>query len=356
MRRVREGNIIGYFSAYVREYRTWLAITLVFLSVGVFYTFHVAAADSEEIISHDGLVVRAPDTLSHYLLYLPQPSNAYANNPDLFMGTGSGPFQLTLMSVGGGAILAPSPPLTTASSSNNRKKTITYTVREGDAPSVIAASFGITTNTLLWANNLSDGQYIRPGDRLTILSTSGVVHAVQTGDTISSIANQYRASMQDIIAYNGLSANGFIRAGQKLVIPDGELPASINTYVSGPTYGGGDLGGYFMRPIFNGRISQRLHGTNAVDIAAPCWTKIYAAADGRVVISDGYGWNGGYGKYVRLRHPNGVETVYAHAIDVAVVAGQYVNQGDLIAYMGSTGRSTGCHLHWEVWGARNPLG
>ena len=161
--------------------------------------------------------------------------------------------------------------------------------------------------------------------------------------------------MQEIIAYNGLSSDGFIRAGQKLVIPDGELPTRIRTYIASSTYSGQDLGGYFIRPSA-GRISQRLHGTNAVDIAASCWTSIHAAADGQVVISDGYGWNGGYGKYVRVRHPNGVETVYAHAIEVAVTAGQYVSQGDLIAYMGSTGRSTGCHLHWEVWGARNPLG
>jgi murein DD-endopeptidase MepM/ murein hydrolase activator NlpD len=92
-----------------------------------------------------------------------------------------------------------------------------------------------------------------------------------------------------------------------------------------------------------------------VDIANSCGTPIYAAAEGTVAISDAVGYNGGFGKYIKLVHPNGTETLYAHNTKLLVSAGEYDQRGQMIALMGSTGRSTGCHLHFEVHGARNPL-
>ena len=102
----------------------------------------------------------------------------------------------------------------------------------------------------------------------------------------------------------------------------------------------------------------RLHNYNAVDIANACGTSIYAAAEGLVIDEKSFGWNGGYGHYVDIEHPNGVITRYAHTEKNSVSVGDYVAQGDVIAYIGNTGLThgvTGCHLHFEVRGARNPF-
>jgi len=271
-----------------------------------------------------------------------------------------GPTEPSLASVlGGSAIMNQYPPLTTASAENVRTGIITYTVKSGDVPSTIAASFGITTNTLLWANNLSEGQYIKIGNELVILPVSGLRYKVGSGDTLSSIARKYKGDVDKMVAFNGIGGPEQIKAGDYIIIPDGEMP--VVTY-SRPTYAAiyssysKNLDGYFIHPTAGaGYRSRGIHPTNGVDIASSCWSPIYAAAEGTVIASDGYGYNGGYGKYVKIDHPNGTKTLYAHALQNLVSAGQYVKQGQLIAYMGSTGRSTGCHVHWEVYGALNPL-
>lgn len=111
-------------------------------------------------------------------------------------------------------------PLTTASG-EPRDEIIVYQVEMGDNPSTIAASHGITTNTLLWANNLGFWDYIRPGDELKILPVSGVVYKVKSGDTIEAIAKKYKADAGEIISFNELPADGSIELGEELVIPDG---------------------------------------------------------------------------------------------------------------------------------------
>ncbi|MEK7451508.1 MAG: M23 family metallopeptidase [Patescibacteria group bacterium] len=101
-----------------------------------------------------------------------------------------------------------------------------------------------------------------------------------------------------------------------------------------------------------------LHNNNAVDIANSCGTPVYAAAEGLVIETASNGWNSGYGAYVKIEHPNGAKTVYAHLGKTAVSEGKYVNQGKLIGNIGNTGNThgpTGCHLHFEVRGAENPL-
>jgi murein DD-endopeptidase MepM/ murein hydrolase activator NlpD len=103
----------------------------------------------------------------------------------------------------------------------------------------------------------------------------------------------------------------------------------------------------------------KLHAHNAVDIANKCGTSIYAAADGLVLESvDGGGWNQGYGNYVLIEHPNNTQTMYAHTQSNSVTQGMMVKKGDVIAYIGNTGKThgvTGCHVHFEVHGARNPF-
>ncbi|MBU1291959.1 LysM peptidoglycan-binding domain-containing protein [Patescibacteria group bacterium] len=141
------------------------------------------------------------------------------------------------------ALLGQTTPITTISQ-EPRGEIITYTVQEGDMPSSIAASFGISLNTLLWSNDLKETSLIRPGDELTILPINGLVHRVNSGDTIGAIATKYKANTEKIIAFNDLPADGAIQINQKLIIPDGQIPVIqtvsqivSQTYTAGPGTG-----------------------------------------------------------------------------------------------------------------------
>lgn len=236
------------------------------------------------------------------------------------------------------------------------KQVIAYVVRNGDNPEKIAVSFGINTNTLLWANNLKNGDLIRPGNELIILPINGVRHKVQSGDTIVGLAKKYQADSEEISQFNSLLSNNDLQKGAYIIIPDGEMPSLPKPKISAPKFSS-----YATAPISwlimptTGRNWGRLHGFRGVDIANQCGTPIYSAAAGRVILVDVIGWNGGYGKNIRIQHQNGVVTLYAHLSQSLVESGQEVSQGQLIGLMGSTGRSTGCHVHFEVRGAKNPF-
>ncbi len=112
-----------------------------------------------------------------------------------------------------------------------RSGIITYEVQSGDTPSYIAASFGVSTNTLLWANDLSYWSIIKPGQKLVILPTSGVVHEVKRGETLSKIVNTYKGDFDKTIAYNGLPANASLGVGQEIIIPGGKKAISYQPRV-----------------------------------------------------------------------------------------------------------------------------
>lgn len=230
-----------------------------------------------------------------------------------------------------------------------------YTVRKGDNPSSIAENFGITLNTLLWANNIRNPDLIRVGDKLIILPVSGVKYEVKKGDTIESIAKKFKGDPIEILSYNNLAVGEKLKVGSTLIIPNGELapivkPTRLTSASRLPVYAG-----YYMRPVVGGRKSQGLHGFNAVDLAKYCGASVFSSAAGRVIIARYSGWNGGYGKYVVISHPNNTQTLYAHLGSVLVTAGQSVWRGMRIGKVGSTGNSTGCHVHFEIRGARNPF-
>ncbi len=232
-----------------------------------------------------------------------------------------------------------------------------YVVREGDSLSQIAKMFSVSTNTIIWANNIRRGSFITPGQTLVILPITGVRHSVVKGETVKSITKKYGGDYDEILGYNDLTTESIIAIGDIIVIPDGEIAAPKYTGTSiivkgtgGPTYSG-----YYILPLTAGRRSQGLHGYNAVDYAAPAGTPIIASASGNVIISRSYGWNGGYGKYIVIKHDNGTQTLYAHNSSNIVYSGQHVVQGQVIGYVGSTGRSTGSHMHFEIRGAKNPF-
>ncbi len=234
-----------------------------------------------------------------------------------------------------------------------------YVVQPGDNPSSIAQSFGISMNTLLWANDIKNGVII-PGQQIVILPVSGVKYTVQAGDTIQSIAKKFKGDVSDILSFNNLVSNEKLAVGTEIIIPDGELSLPPASTGGGSVRFSGlpDLKGYWLRPIAGGRKTQGIHGYNAVDLASACGEQVFASAAGTVLIAKDGGWNAGYGKYVVILHPNGVQTLYAHLLKLFIHPGDEVSQGQPIGIEGNTGNvrgATGCHLHFEVRGARNPF-
>lgn len=228
-----------------------------------------------------------------------------------------------------------------------------YVVREGDTLTGIAKMFGVSANTIKWANDIPPSGTIRIGQTLTILPVTGVKYTVKKGDTLASIAKQFGADADEVANYNGLET---LAVGTEIIIPDGEIaaPAAPKAVASGGS-SVAVTGGYYAHPVPGARRTQGIHGYNGVDLAAPVGTAIRAAAAGEVIVARQGGYNGGYGSYVVIRHDNGTQTLYAHMSSVSVGIGQSVGKGETIGGVGNSGRSTGAHLHFEIRGAKNPF-
>jgi murein DD-endopeptidase MepM/ murein hydrolase activator NlpD len=228
-----------------------------------------------------------------------------------------------------------------------------YKVADGDSLSGIAARFGISLSTVKWANP-GIRSVIRPGEEITILPVSGVLYPTKDGDSLESIAGRYQIDPETIRDYNPGFQKILDAPGEFLVLPYAK-PAGSTLSVSQNLP---NLASYFVLPA-SGWNWGRLHESNAVDIADQCSKPIYASADGLVIedSDEGY-WNQGHGNYVILEHPNGTRTRYSHTSKNLVGVGDYISAGDHIALIGNTGNThgpTGCHLHFEVHGARNPF-
>ncbi len=232
-----------------------------------------------------------------------------------------------------------------------------YVVRKGDTLSGIARMFDVSSNTVLWANDLKSARDIHPGDQLVILPISGVRHTVGKGETLASVVKKYKGDLAEVLAYNGWEEGHRVAVGSLVIIPHGVEPTPVLTGITSRlrNAGGPEIAGYFMRPLIGGRKSQGLHGYNGIDIATPIGTPIMASANGTITVARGSGYNGGYGQYIVISHSNGTQTVYGHLSSVIVGQGQGVVQGQVIGYSGNTGKSTGAHLHFEIRGARNPF-
>jgi len=239
-------------------------------------------------------------------------------------------------------------------SPQTRRGIVEYTVQSGDTVSSIARKFGISVNTVLWSNNLSSFSLIRPGNKLTILPYSGVIHTVKSGDTLAGIARKYGVTQTTIRNSNSLGS--VLRIGEKLTIPGGKKTI-VRT--STPSYTGvsvvkdlvksspsASVSNKMAWPTEGHRITQYFSWRHAgLDIANKTGTPLYAADAGTVTYS---GWSRGYGYNVLIDHGGGKKTRYAHASKLFVSKGEQVDKGEHIAAMGSTGWSTGPHIHFEV--------
>lgn len=269
--------------------------------------------------------------------------------------------------------------LTPAPSENSmtppaRDSITTYSVLPGDNVSDIAIRFGISPETIVQANKLVNEHYLKVGQELIILPVSGAFHKVQSGDTVQTIARAYGVDAKAIADYpgNGLSDPGALSLSQALIVPGGKAPqpgpvvvASAPVAVAAaapvatprPVATAATVGtGRFNWPTY-GPITQYFHRWHGGIDIAPSWgTPVYASNSGTVI--NVQRWNWGYGWYVIVDHGNGFTTLYGHLSAIYVSVGQYVNRGQHIANTGSTGLSSGPHLHFEIrYGgvSQNPL-
>lgn len=238
-----------------------------------------------------------------------------------------------------------------------RTKIIDYVVEQGDSTGKIAQKFGLKTNTILLANDLSSRSIIRPGQTLRILPVDGIAYKVKKGDTILQLAKKYKADTEEIFEMNGLSDETWLRIGEELILPDATPPSviptvrritpSIKNVFTPPSAADTSSNSRLLWPTAARRITQYFSWRHrGLDIAGPMQTPIFASADGTVTYS---GWNsGGYGNMIIIDHGGGLYTRYGHATRNLVKSGDQVKRGDVIQLMGSTGRSTGPHLHFEV--------
>ncbi len=238
-----------------------------------------------------------------------------------------------------------------------RTEIIKYEIQSGDTVSSIAQRFGLKTNTVLWANNLSSFSLIRPGNTLTILPTDGVLHTVKRGENLSYLAQRYNVSSQKIADYNNIRADS-LSINQDLIIPGASrlraptptpAPSPTPTPAPSPTPAPAPVpstSGKMAWPTEGHRITQYFSWRHSgLDVANKTGTPIYAAEAGVVEYA---GWSTGYGNNILIDHGGGKKTRYAHMSRMFVSVGQSVSRGAHIAAMGSTGWSTGPHLHFEV--------
>jgi murein DD-endopeptidase MepM/ murein hydrolase activator NlpD len=236
-----------------------------------------------------------------------------------------------------------------------RDKALNYTVQKGDTVSTIAQKFGISADTLRWANSLSDDN-ISVGDTLQILPVTGIYYKVQSGDTVYTIAKKFATDPQGIVDF---PFNDFANpetfslvTGQMLIVPGGVKP-SEQPFIQPKIYaiqGSSSFSGAgFTWPV-HGLVTQFASWYHeALDLAAPIGTPIVAAKSGTVVEANTGSYNYGYGNDVVIDHGGGYKSLYAHMEAVNVSPGQQVIGGStVIGWIGMTGRTTGPHTHFEI--------
>lgn len=250
-----------------------------------------------------------------------------------------------------------------------------YTIASGDTLSGIAKQYDLSTNSLLWANDLTVTSKIKVGQQLSIPPADGVSHRVAAGQSVEKIAALYKVPADKIVAMNGLQSAA-ISKDQIIFVPGAVPLPSVTPASSGRTVARDSAsrntrtvkgkattdnftntnqtpaaGKFLIFPTI-GSLTQGFHkGHYAFDIGNRSKPPIWAAAGGKVITATNGTWAGGYGNHVVIDHGNGVQTLYGHLDHVNVKVGDTVTQGQVLGQMGNTGNvrgATGIHLHFEV--------
>lgn len=258
---------------------------------------------------------------------------------------------------GGTAIVKPEIAATKITE-REREEIVFHKVVSGDSVSTIAQKYGVSVNTVLWENNLSAYSIIREGDELAILPMTGITHKTASGDNLGKLADKYGIDKDKIALANKIKADDVLKIGQKIIIPEGKK--ITYTAYAPKTYTGFEAikdivkapsakpvaGNKMNWPTVGSRITQYFSWRHyAIDIADKIGTPLYAADAGTVELA---GWGKGYGNQIVIDHGGGKKTRYAHLSKFNVEKGDVVTKGQTIGGMGSTGWSTGSHLHFEI--------
>ena len=235
-------------------------------------------------------------------------------------------------------------------------KPLRYLVQPGDSLASIADNFAIDVPTMLGANAIDDPDLLPVGTELNVLPLVGVLYRVADGDTLGLIADHYAVDLPEIVRVNALPSAELIVEGDQLILPGARPRSAISADQVAPVLTMPApvlIQPSFLWPVL-GRITSYFRqvgwtsprGHAGIDIAAPMGAPIAAAATGRVVLATRAG--GPYGTMVIIDHGDGIRTVYGHLSELEVDVGEQVDRGQLIGLCGSTGFSTGPHLHFEV--------
>ena len=231
-----------------------------------------------------------------------------------------------------------------------------YKVKKGDSVSKIAAAFSVSMDAIIASNGITNARSLREGETLRIPNMDGIPYTVKNGDSLGKISQSMGVPLEAILDANDLQ-NDFISSGMTLFIPGARMNREDLKLA---------LGELFLYPVRGARLSSPFGWRNdpftgvrsyhaAIDLSCPQGTPIKSAMDGKV---SALGYNATYGNYLILSHSGGYQTMYAHLFSFSVKKGDQVGQGSLIGAVGTTGYSTGPHLHFAVFKngkAVNPL-
>ena len=226
----------------------------------------------------------------------------------------------------------------------------TYRVKKGDIIGFIADSFNVTQDTIISVNNIHQSRLLQIGQYLKIPSMPGIIYTVRSsGETIDSIAAKYEVSAEKCARVNSLQRDSKLPAGATLFVPDAELDWVTRQEINGDLFRKPIHQRYWLSSYYGWRsspFSGKRSYHSGVDMACPAGTPIYAALAGKVT---SVGYNNVYGNYVIITHHSGYKTLYGHMSAALVSKNRYVDTGTKIGTVGSTGMSTGPHLHFTVY-------
>ena len=236
----------------------------------------------------------------------------------------------------------------------------TYRVKQGDMIGVIAEENNISQDTLITVNHITATRSLQIGTYLKIPSIPGILYTVRKdGETLEKIAQTYDISSEKCSIVNNVSLNDSLKAGATLFLPDALMDEITKKEINGDLFHKPIKARWYLSSAYGWRSSpfngkRSFHG--GADMATSSGTNIYASLDGRVSFA---GYNDTYGNYVIITHHSGYKTLYAHMSSITCKKGQYVYSNTVIGKVGSTGMSTGPHLHFAVYKngkGLNPLG